>query len=420
MNRTKLPLLHLLFAHVVLLLLASCSESEARHTGSNDPGERPFAVINSDRKSTSVSLFDAAAGRLVRDDCVNSGTAQPAPALSLSGDVVLPSAPQEGRELTLIDRGNAAITWLDPATCTARRQLAVGRSGGSSFKSLPQDLLSISPTKAYVTRMGKNAAPSPEADDFDEGDDILVIDPSAPAVTGRIALSGEAIPAPTGEETQAMAGRGLVVGKHAYITIASHQPGYKKAGPGRVAIIDTETDAIVGRLELAEQKGCRQIAVDPDQNVLVVGCAGLYADGAARVGQSAFVAFDLSTFPPARIAAWGPELFGGRSVALERNVEMLGATRGITVVPGESKATPTDGLWIFDGTAATKLLDSAASYDFGLVLYDAAGQQAFLTDAAAAAPKLRVFDLASSSPSEKPALDPSPSAGLPPRYLGWY
>lgn len=384
------------------------------------PSARRLAVINSDRKSVSVSLFDAASGKLLRDDCVNSGTAQPAPALSLSGDVVLPTAPQAGRELVLIDRGNATVTWVDPTSCQPRRQLSVGVSGQASFKSLPQDLLSISATKAYVTRMGKNATPSSEAGDFDEGDDLLIIDPSGPSVIRRIDLSGEALPASTGEVTRAMAGRGLIIGKRAYITIASYQADYKKGGPGRITIIDTDTDAIVGRIELPEYKGCRQIATDPEKTVLVVGCAGLFADGPARVAQSAFVAFDLSTSPPALKATWAASVFGGRSVALERNVEMMSASRGVAVVAGESKSTPTDGLWLFDGPTALKLADSATSYDFGLVLYDAEGSQVFLTDAAAATPRLRAFDLSVSPPVAKPAVDVSPTAGLPPRYLGWY
>jgi hypothetical protein len=408
------------FAALLALAASACTPSTDPEALTADAGLRRIVVVNSDYRSMSASLVDGATGALVRDDCMNSGTAQPAPALSLSGDVVPPSAPQAGGELALIDRGNATVTWVDPSTCSPARQLAVGRSGDASFKSLPQDLLSVSPTKAYVIRMGKNPAPSAQPDDFDEGDDVLIIDPSIPAATGRIDLSGEAIPAATGEVTQAMPGIGVVVGRLAYITIASYQAGYKKAGTGRVTIIDTDTDAIVGRIDLPEYKGCRQLTVDPARTRLVVGCAGLYADGATRVGQSGFVAFDLSVSPPAPSGGWAPALFGGRAVALERNAQLLSATRGVTVVPGESKSTPTDGLWLFDGATATKLLESTTSFDFGPVLYDQPGHRLYFTDAAAALPRLRSLDLASSPPSELPATEPNPSGGLPPRYLSWY
>jgi hypothetical protein len=406
----------------VLLFAAACAPPTSSEVAFLDAGVtgRRIGIVNSDYHSVSVSLFDAATGALVRDDCVNSGTAQPAPALSLSGDVVLPSAPQVGGLLTLVDRSNATLTWVEPSTCVPSRQLSVGVSGAASFKSLPQDLLSISATKAYVIRMGKNPAASPQADDFDEGDDVLVIDPSIPAAKGRIDLSGEALPAATGETTQAMASRGVVVGHLAYIPITSFQAGYLKAGPGRVTIIDTDTDTIVGRLELADYKNCQQASTDPGQTVLVIGCGGVYADGAARVAESAFVAFDLSSAPPTPLGTWKPALFGGRAVALAQNAALVSASRGVTVVSGDYGASPTDGLWLFDAQSATKLVDSSASFEFGQVLTDVVGHQVYLTDAAAAAPRLRVFDLEPATPTERPAVDPSPSTGLPPRYLGWY
>lgn len=405
-----------------LVLLAQACHPVTSDIISLDAGVagRRVAIVNTDYRSASVSLFDATTGTLVKDDCVNSGTAQPAPALSLSEDVVFPSAPQAGGQLVLIDRGNATLTWIDPNTCVPSHQLSVGGSGLASFQSLPQDLLSISATKAYVTRMGKNPTPSAQADDFDEGDDLLIVDPSVPSVKGRIDLSGEALLAATGEATQAMAGRGVVVGHFAYIAITSFQAGYQKAGHGRVTIIDTDTDAIVGRLELNDFKNCQQISTDPGQTVLVVGCGGVYADGAARVAQSAFVAFDLSSSPPALLETWKPDLFGGRAVGLAQSAEMMTATKGVTVVSGEYGATPTDGLWLFDGQSATKLVDSGASFEFGQALFDAVGQQVLLTDASASAPRLRVFDVTTATPTEKAAVDPSPSTGLPPRYLGWY
>lgn len=104
--RHFLPRLPRLPRLAVLALAQACTPSTSppdHLLADAGPGARRVAVINSDRKSVSVSLFDAASGKLLRDDCVNSGTAQPAPALSLSGDVVLPTAPQAGHELVLID-----------------------------------------------------------------------------------------------------------------------------------------------------------------------------------------------------------------------------------------------------------------------------------------------------------------------------
>lgn len=419
-NPVSLPLLALSVITQACGLWWPLTPDPLQSDGGTGVAGRRVAIVHTDYKSASVSLYDAASGALLREDCVNSGTAQPAPALSLSGDLVLPSAPQAGGELLLIDRGNAALTWMDPVTCAPRRQLSVGISGQASFESNPQDVLSISPTKAYVTRLRRNPTPSPQADDFDEGEDVLVVDPSVPAVKGRIALAGEALPAATGEATQAMPGRGVVVGRYAYVTIGSLEVGYQKAGPGRVAIIDVETDAIVGRLELPSFTNCHQASTDASKSTLVIGCGGVYADGPGRSAQSAFVAFDLSSFPPAPVRTWAPDLFGGRPIAMAQSAQLLSATRGVTVVSGEWGKTPTDGLWLFDGASATKLADSTTSFDFGQVLADAVGQRVLFTDAAASTPRLRRFDVSSGTPTEEPALDSSPSTGLPPRYLGWY
>jgi hypothetical protein len=395
--------------------LGACGTSQPS-PGPNKPGARPLAVVCGDRKSVSISLFDSASGELLRDDCINSGNAQPAPSLSLGGDVILPSNPQGDGVVVAIDRTNGALTWVDPITCVPKQQLSVAQS----FYSNPQDLVAISPTKAYVTRAGRNETPTASPDDFDEGDDVLVIDPSAPAVTGRIALGGEAVPTSEGTATLARAGRGILLGTKVYVSIGSSTVDWKKAGHGRVVVIDTETDAIVGHIDLPDFKNCRELTSDPDKTVLVVGCAGVYSDGAARINNSAFVALDVSQTPPVVKNTWRASTFGGRGVAFERNAAMIDAASGVAVAPGEYKATPTDGLWLFDAASSAKLAESATSFDFGLVLFDRVAKQLLVADAAAATPRLRLFDLAQSPAVEKGAVDVNPSRGLPPRYIGWY
>jgi hypothetical protein len=78
---------------------------------------------HSDFVSTSVSLLNTQ-GALVRGDCVHSTTTGTG-AKTISGDVVLPSQPQRGGQVVLIDRGNTALTFVNPATCMFDRQLSV-------------------------------------------------------------------------------------------------------------------------------------------------------------------------------------------------------------------------------------------------------------------------------------------------------
>ena len=250
---------------------------------------------------------------------------------------------------------------------------------------------------------------------------LLIIDPSVPSVTGRIALGGEALPASDGTSTLARAGKGLVIGHRAYVAIGSATTDWKKAGHGRVVVVDTETDTVVDRIDLPDFKFCRALTTDPEKSVIVVGCSGLYADGTARFENSGFVAIDVSVSPAAVKATWHVVAFGGRGVALmDGNAAMIDGTSGVAVAPGEGKSTPTDALWLFDGAGSTRLAESTVSYDFGQVLYDPVAKHVLVGDASAEAPRLRRFDLSQHPAVEKTPIDVNPSQGLPPRYLGWY
>src|SRR6185312_3493231 len=129
--------------------------------GGGATGPRPggpatgLAVVNSDFSTTSLSLLDMT-GTLVRADCVDSATGATGGATkTISGDVVLPSQPQPGGDVILVDRGNGALTFVDPTTCTIVRQIPV-----PGVKTNPHDLVVLAPDKAYVTRYDLNLAVS--------------------------------------------------------------------------------------------------------------------------------------------------------------------------------------------------------------------------------------------------------------------
>ncbi len=155
------------------LVTGGCDDDKAAGKAPVMTPASGLAVVNSDFKVTSVSLLNPTTQALVRDDCINSETTSATLSQTLSGDVTLPSQPQPGNELALVDRGNSAISWLDPMTCTVKRQLSVK----TGFRSNPKDLVAISASKAYVPRYETNTAPGTEANDA--GDDLLIIDPTA-------------------------------------------------------------------------------------------------------------------------------------------------------------------------------------------------------------------------------------------------
>ena len=122
---------------------------------------------------------------------------------TISGDVVLPSQPQRGGQVVLIDRGNTALTFVNPATCVVDRQHSV--KAGFNFAN-PHDVVIVSDSKAYVTRYDRNAAP---ANPMAAGDDVLIIDPRDGALRGRIDLSSYA-PTVTGATIQARPDRAII------------------------------------------------------------------------------------------------------------------------------------------------------------------------------------------------------------------
>src|SRR3954452_6757917 len=112
----------LALAPAAVLATLGCRNSETppMPPPSPPPPKGGLAVLNSDYSTTSLSLVDPTTHALVHDACVDSNTVPPTLSLALSGDVMLPSHPQVGGDVLLIDDGNNALTWVDPQTCKIR------------------------------------------------------------------------------------------------------------------------------------------------------------------------------------------------------------------------------------------------------------------------------------------------------------
>ena len=137
----------------VAAVASGCGDDPRQNGAVTTPPASGGAILNSDFLSTSLSLVDKNGG-LVTADCVHSSTTGTG-STTISGDVVLPSQPQRGGQIVLIDRGNTALTFVTPS-CTVDRQFSV--KGGFEMAN-PHDVVIIDDHKAYVTRYAKNAAP---------------------------------------------------------------------------------------------------------------------------------------------------------------------------------------------------------------------------------------------------------------------
>ena len=371
-----------------------------------------IVVVNSDYQSSSISFLDRD-GNLVKDGCLTSGSGSQGYTLTLSGDVVLPSRQPSGGEVVVIDRTNAALTWLDSATCAPLRQLAVG----TGFASNPHDLVMLTPTKAYVSRYGENAKATPPADDFDDGDDLLIIDPSQPKILGRIDLKSYA---PAGVNILPLADRAILIEGKVYLSLNGIASDWTAYGTGRIVMVDPTTDKVVGMIDIPGAKDCGALDYLAAEQKLVVACQG--STGAQGADTSALVAIDLSVTPPAVVAQVSAAAAGGSAFSYS-SIAALSGSNVFGVALGNFGAPPPDQLWSvsFAGTSPVKVFASTEGFALGALLADVEKGRIVVADGpTTSAALVRIFDLVAGTFSTAKTTDADPSHHLPPRALAWY
>lgn len=372
------------------------------------PRATGLVVVHTDYKSASVSLVSAA-GEVVKDGCIGSGTRAPQLTTALSGDVVVPSQPQPGGAVALIDRTNATLTWIDRSSCAVVRQTSVG----SGFKANPHDLVGLSAAKAYVLRYGADPG------NPDQGRDLAILDPASGAITGRIDLRPHT---PQGSDPAKpivpMPDRAVLAGGKVYVTLNNMSADFKAAVAGRVLVVDPEKDAVTGSIDLP-LKNCGVIVALAQAKTLAVGCAGVFADGPRQIDGSGVALVDIGQSPPQMrtVAAGG----FGRPIS-NFDLAILEPSTGFTVTFGEFMGPPPDQLWAFDlaGGPPRKFFDASASFALSGIAVDAGAKLLFVADANEKQPRLHLFDLSNPAAPTLQRSVASSASGLPPRYLGWY
>jgi hypothetical protein len=392
--------------------------STAAVGGSNLP-PIGLAILDSDYASTSVSLYDPSQGRL-QDDCIHTG-ALGAGRVDLSGDVTLSTVSSPvGREILVVDRGNATVSFVEP-TCTLRQQISVS----TGFKSNPRDVIVIDAHKAYVTRYETNAAPTPDPGDFDEGNDVLVVDPSTGAVTGRIDMAGQAAGDPT---VLARPDRGVLVDGRAYVTLGNLSGDFNTAGPGRVVVIDTASDTILGRIDLPGQIGCSGIDYVAATKKLYVACGGDFSDPATQATASALVELDVGAAGSTlgalgqvvKADAIGPQPLNFVTPAVAEGIAYLEAL-GSLADPTSGTPASSDVLFaVALGTGDIAKVYDGGAFNLGRVAVLPEVARLFIPDGDEANPRVHVFDTSSGSISEITAFEANPAGKLPAREIVRY
>jgi hypothetical protein len=390
----------------------SVSEASGAGAGAIDGGvlHGIVAVQSTDYKTTAISLLDRD-GNVLNDGCFDSGTKSAGLTLTLSGDVVLPTQMPAG-SVVLVDRENSVVTWLDSSTCAPLRQLSVS----TGFDSNPHDYVEVGAGKAYVPRYKANPVPTADPNDFDEGNDLVVINTVANKIVGRIDLLPYAPVGVLPRSDRALAADGKV-----FVSLNAVDDQFNTYGAGRVVVIDPSVDRVSGFIDLPTVKNCGAMDYVAADKRLFIACTGDY-NAADQAATSAVVIVDLSATPPAVVTQIPASAAGGFPFSNTTIAALDGAT-AVSVTEGDFAGTTTDRLWLLatTSTSPTKIFEASKGFVLGAVLVDAGRGRAFVADGNKQNPLLRIFDRDSTG-AFKPAatVQTNPKGQRPPRALAWF
>jgi hypothetical protein len=224
-----------------------------------------------------------------------------------------------------------------------------------------------------------------------------------------------------GTPIQARADRGLVIDGKLFVALSNLSPDFQTAGHGRVLVIDPASDQVIGMIDIPGLKNCSGLSYVASTTTLVVACGGAFSDADQAAG-SGVVSIDIGASPPVEIHRQAATPFGGRALAGYSGLADRGAI-GFGVTFGELGGPTLDQFWVLDVASGTtaKLFDASDAFTLGTVLVDLVHERVYVTDAAAATPRIHVYEYANpAAPTRTASINANPSIGLPPREIEWY
>jgi len=397
----------------LMLLLLGCSPSDSVNTPQQFALDCSLVVVNSDYMSSNISLLNMD-GSLCRESLIHSGSADPGLAAALSGDTVLATEPSPDGLVVLVDRyPNGTLTYLDPANGNVIRQINVS----TGFAANPKDVLHWTSEKAYVTRAERNPTPTPESEDFDEGADILIIQPTSGDIVQRIALDAEETSI-EGESLTPRPGQMARVGDQFWVVLANLSADFTRAGPGLVYRIDPNTDTVAQRIAFPALANCLGLRVTPDGDGLWGVCTGVFASqDQSQTSRSGI--FYLGTLNPEPVEQWSitADLLANRPLAFD--IAPIDSHRAVVVSLGQLNPTPLpDQLLLIDRSTETAmdLGIYSAAYQLGGLAWSSESEVLFVADGDVQRPTLLRVDPTASQNFLGRTVS-NPSIGLPPRSL---
>jgi hypothetical protein len=390
------------------------ADGDAGASGLTPPARTGLASVNNDTgfQATSVSILDPGGG-VVHPDCIDSNPPNGGVIPLISTDVVMPSQPQRGGNLVLIDRGNGLLTTVNPTTCKVVGQIIVPGAGG--MKTNPHDLVTITDHKAYVTRYQPNTA---AANPAQMGNDIAVIDPTTGAFLSRIDVDAYASTV-AGATVLARPNRAIIAGGKIVVSLNEADASYRTYGDGRVIVIDPASDAVVASVTLAGLHDCDGMDYVASTQTLLVACGGTYM-AADQPTQSGIAVVDLGVSPPSVTAIFTGATFDNQPVNFSWVLAAPPAAGGTRAFAGtnDPNLVAPDVLFAFDYVLGTTT-QIATSAPFTLGAPAATGSLLFVPEFLGTTPKVQLFDI-TSAPQATTAFAPDTVNKLSPVQVAWY
>lgn len=369
--------------------------------------ERGVVIVASDYKSTNI-VVSSLDGVTRSSSFVSSGAAKPGLSLAFSGDVDVPVVPPASGRVVIIDRyGTNVLTWMNLADASVIAQLPIG----TGFQSNPHDYVEVDGTRAFVTRYGTNPNPGQQA--FDQGGDLLIVDTSKLAVTGRIAMPEDdptLQPCPDG---MAWMGGTLVV------NLQRWSADFSKIGDGRFVGVSPSTNAVAWTVDVTGLQDCGRVAVSPSGKLAAIACSSMENATTSQYDttKSDIVVYDATTAPPTELRrlGLGTSLNAGiqPSIAFATDDAIVATTYGGNGTPGDTAfaVSATTG-------AVTPLLQESQPFVLGAVhCSPGCGDVCLVSDAESLT--LKRWQVGSDGAFAALADQPvDPDIGLPPRTIG--
>jgi hypothetical protein len=393
---------------------AAGSDGSDGETVLTPPAGTGLASVNNDTgfQTTSISILDPNGG-VIHPDCIDSNPPNGGVIPLISTDVVMPSQPQRGGRLVLIDRGNGVLTSVDPATCQVVSQNIVPGAGGA--RTNPHDLVTIADHKAYVTRYQPNGAATSPAQ---MGNDIAVIDPTSGAFVSRIDVDAYAS-AVAGATILARPNRAIIAGGKIVVSLNEADASYKTYGDGQVIMIDPVSDTVVASVTLPGLHDCDGLDYVASTQTLLVACGGTYM-AANQSAQSGIAVVDLGASPPSVTAIFTGASFGNQPVNFSWVLAAPpagGGTRAFAAT-NDPNLVARDVLFAFDYVLGTAT-QIATSDPFTVGPPATTGPLLFVPEFLGSTPRVQLFDI-TSTPQATTAFVPDSINNLSPVQVAWY